>query len=462
MNMKFTSGFFACLFTLLAGCGGGSAGTTAEASGQGGSPQPAKPQFSISGRLYSPDCTARDEPYAGLTVLMHQENGALLQTLQTGPDGKLTAEWPSAARHLTVVHRDSATAMYRLRTYMNVSAADFGTIYYLDRSDNLKARCQCKTVSVDRQDLQKSMPEYDLTLDIDKNAVITKAKPVQILRLCQDNSGRFGRLYAWLEARNSVQRISSPAYLAEFDLNSASDQSMLTMRMQDFRQVGRLITNTTRRSSVWFETGVFTTGGNVFAGDRYFGGDQFRLLDLPGGHTYLSATHRESFNGKLAIASSHGNYQFFERKLLTAASTAHGFDIDQFTDFRIDFDMQSFYHWFNGAKTTALPYTFSSDGATRQLLWVNLRSREYKYEWTLLAPANGQFVPLELPAGVVEAISGDKLYEISFGVAAYLRAKDYQQHLQFMAELSKDPAAYGKNPALVDYQSQTITASDLK
>ncbi len=99
-----------------------------------------------------PDTTA--------TWVVHDEDGAVLETYQPDAEGTATMAWPEAAKHLTSVSKIGN--VWRLNTWLDVPAGDVGV--WSNVESGFDAGCSCQDVSFDSDALIDSYAQYNLRL----------------------------------------------------------------------------------------------------------------------------------------------------------------------------------------------------------------------------------------------------------------------------------------------------------
>lgn len=435
-SMRAASGI-GLMVLALAGCGGGSgsSGPTASGgSGQGGSSGAVQPQpkLTINAKQYSSSCGMRREPLAGLTVLVHKDDGKILQTHQTAADGKLSVDWPSDARHVTLVHRTS-TGRYQLQSYYQLSQTDLGDFSFPDPA--LTARCGCKQLTVDWQDIQKTMPEYRLLYsgDIQRQSFglvpTVSTTPVYI---CPTQDNQFGKLQLLLSAGSQSQ-----SYQSEVDLDALAGKTNLQLKMSDFRQAGRLVnvSNNQGNGSLLHASMVYGNNGIMMRLNQpaSVSGSVLRLFDMPGSKTTLN-TERSYRLGSLFYTSSVVQVVPESTKSLTVT-----------TPDNLALIAQKLQSLLSASETaSSVEYDLSGIGPY-QLMTISMGNDNF--HWGYNAPIKGKIVDLQLPDSISKIYEDADFGEVYLDLDGMKGASDYASFLKLDADFRRDKSVLLKNPA---------------
>lgn len=445
MQSIWTASVTGLMLLALAGCGGGSGdsggtagGNAGQGSGSGSVQQPKK--LTIDAKQLSERCLMRREPLAGLTVLVHKDDGKILQTHQTGADGKLSVDWPADAKHVTLLHRNS-DGDYDLESYYDLSYTDLGEINF--REPTVTSRCGCRQLTVDWQDIKKTMPEYRLLHSSERlSAPFVSVDSGTPINICPTIDNQFGKLQLLLLAGTQ-----SPSYLSEVDLDTLAGKTNLQLKMSDFRQTGRLVNVSTG-----------TGAGDLFQSSRVYGnygsmmrlqlsgftsGDPVRVFDMPG---LKAAVLVQRFYdiGNISYTAAHTTVVPESSKSVTITPPDNLSLIAQKLQTLLNVNQNA----------SSVDYDFNGIGPYQQM---RISLENDNFSWYYNAPLKGKWVDLQLPDAVNKIYESADFPRVEVFLDGIKGASDARSYQQLMTAQSRDRGLWLKNPAFEQRSSERLT-----
>lgn len=445
MKSMWTASVTGLLVLVLASCGGsgGSGATGGGNAGQGGSGSvQVPPKLTINAEHYSSSCSKRREPLAGLTVLLHKDDGKILQTYQTAADGKLSVDWPGDARHVTLVHRNSA-GKYSLSSFYDLRYTDLGNVSFTEPA--LTGRCGCRQFKLDWQDIRTSMPEYRLEYSSEREG--TGFLPVRkdnnnLVNICPALANQFGKLQLLLIAGKQ-----SPSYLSEVDLDALAGKTELQVKMSDFRQAGRLVNVSTDAGfgDLLFSSRVYGNYGAMMRLEQpgLSSGEPVRVFDLPG----LKAAVRVQRNRDM------GNISYSSLQVKMVPESSKSVTITPPDNLAvIAGKLQTIVNASETAST--VDYDFGGIGPY-QAMAITMYSNDF--DWYYNGPLQGKIVELQLPEAISKVYDSTDFTLVDVFLEGIKGASDNRSFLQLSAEQSRDPSLMLKHPAFEESYFEWLT-----
>lgn len=431
MHSIWTASITGLLMLALAGCGGSSGDsvtTVGGNTGQGSLQQPKK--LTLDAKQISNSCRGRREPLAGVTVLIHKDDGKILQTHQTAADGKLSVDWPVDAKHVTILYRDSE-GRYTLDSFYDLSYTDLGEFNYIEPA--VTSRCGCRKLTLDWQDIKKTMPEYRLQQSSDRQpAPLVSVDSGTPINICPTVDNQFGKLQLLL-----IAGAQSPSYFSEVDLDALAGQSNVQLKMSDFRQAGRLVNVSTGNGAGYlFQSSlVYGNYGSMLRQpqSRFNSGDPVRVFDLPGLKAAVSV-QRSYSDANIDYAATHTTVVPESSKSVTITPPANLSVIAQ--------KLQTLLN--SNKNATSVDYDFSGIGPYQQM---TITIDNNNFSWSYSAPLKGKIVDLQLPEAVSKVYESTNFSQVDFFLDGINGANDTRSFQQLMTEQSRDRSLWLKNPA---------------
>ncbi len=142
----------------LVGCGGSSSNS----NNNDGDKKPPTPvtNFKLSTIAFD-DCNT-ETAYSNAVVLLHDANGAVIETHNTDAQGNLQLALPNNAKHFTVIGNDisnpqsSPIVTKVAHTQLNIEAMDYGQYFFYYGNDN----CSCTNVELTFNELANTFNNY--------------------------------------------------------------------------------------------------------------------------------------------------------------------------------------------------------------------------------------------------------------------------------------------------------------
>jgi hypothetical protein len=144
----------------LSACGGGSGETKSNPPPADGGNTPPTAQGKFSLDTVKSNYCGIESPYPGVEVLVHDEEGEIITSLATDSQGKLEAEWPVDAAHVTVIGeaKGSGKQVTEITSKLNTGPIDLGVFSFTDSQS--KVGCNCRDVRLELGELEASYPDY--------------------------------------------------------------------------------------------------------------------------------------------------------------------------------------------------------------------------------------------------------------------------------------------------------------
>lgn len=444
MQSIWTASITGVLMLALAGCGGSSGDSVTTAGGNAGEGSVQQPKkLTIDAKQYSNSCRVRREPLAGLTVLIHKDDGKILQTHQTAADGKLSVDWPVDAKHVTMIYRNSE-GNYVLDSLYDLSYTDLGEFGYSEPA--VTSRCGCRLLTLDWQDIKKTMPEYRLQHSNERHPTpFESVNSSNSINICPTADNQFGKLQLLLSA--GAQSLS---YLSEVDLDALADKSNLQLKMSDFRQAGRLVNVSTGNGAGYlFQSSlVYGNYGSMMRQpqSRFNSGDPVRVFDLPGLKAAVSVQRAYS-SGDISYAASHTTVVPESIKSVTITPPDNLSAIAQ--------KLQTLLNANKNA--TSVDYDFNGIGPYQQM---TITIDNNNFSWSYSAPLKGKIVDLQLPDAVNKVYESSNFPQVDIFFDGIKGASDTRSYQQLMTEQSRDRSLWLKNPAFEQRSWEWLTIEE--
>lgn len=253
MDNKANGWIVGAIALLVAGCGGGeSADSSNGGTSDGGTP--VKLTFSAVAGTSGAPCD--ETPVKGVKVITFNAQGKALSTAETSADGQLSVDWPNGAKHASMIYK-TTTGKVSVYTKLNSYGSDLGKLYLYD--EGITNTCQCKTLTFDWADIQKAMPEYQLSLATEQKYDIADMQPNFDYQVCADAAGKYGKLQAML-----TPKTTGVSYAMETDIESLLTQSKISLTMSQFTKAGRPVSIYSDQPLSWAASYTQTATGQKY------------------------------------------------------------------------------------------------------------------------------------------------------------------------------------------------------
>lgn len=202
---------------MLSACGGGSDSGSSEPNP---TPSPtAKVTWDFQYKSQKCNIT---QPAANLVAVIHRQDGSILSQTTTSSAGKLDINWPSDAKHLSVISQANGELM--VRTELQVQSGDLGrqTIWL----NSLDDQCSCENFTLDLQEVQATYSGYTVYVN-DRYPTGT----MHTFESCKQD-GAYPPVIVTLSP--SPGNMGAKAYAAKLDINNQSPSNTIMLQTLAF------------------------------------------------------------------------------------------------------------------------------------------------------------------------------------------------------------------------------------